>query len=98
MGVSQREIENRRRAAGYYLLTPLDDDNLDWIDFLPLGQTMRFVQTHLILETLKLYDGNRSRAAKALGISLRMMRNRLHDYVYQGFDVPPAKHGGNFRK
>jgi two-component system response regulator FlrC len=41
----------------------------------------------LILETLKNTDNNRTQAAKLLGISIRTLRNKLHEYRMAGVDL-----------
>jgi transcriptional regulator with AAA-type ATPase domain len=48
----------------------------------------RLVERDLILETLTHCLGNRTRAAEILGISIRTLRNKLHDYRAQGVPVP----------
>jgi two-component system response regulator FlrC len=45
----------------------------------PLG-TLRELERWLIVETLKRRDGNRTRASRDLGISLRTLRNKIHAY------------------
>ena len=61
--------------------------SLDWVGSLPIGQTLRIVETHFILETLKNHRGNRTHAAKTLGISLRTLRNKINEFTAEGFDV-----------
>lgn len=53
-----------------------------------VGQKMEVVERDLILETLTHCLGNRTRAAEILGISIRTLRNKLHDYRAQGVPVP----------
>ncbi|HET6235954.1 MAG TPA: helix-turn-helix domain-containing protein [Acetobacteraceae bacterium] len=48
------------------------------------------VERDLIIETLSHTLGNRTHAATILGISIRALRNKLHDYGAQGVAVPPA--------
>jgi hypothetical protein len=48
------------------------------------------VERDLILETLVHCLGNRTRAAEILGISIRTLRNKLHEYRAQGVPVPVA--------
>ncbi len=62
--------------------------DLDWIKHLPLGQKMRTVETHFILETLREHNGNRTHSAKTLGISLRTLRNKINEFMNEGFEVP----------
>ncbi|MFK7872957.1 MAG: sigma-54 interaction domain-containing protein [Oligoflexales bacterium] len=61
----------------------------DWISALPIGTPLKIVETHFILETLKNHRGNRTHAAKTLGISLRTLRNKINEYTAAGFDVTP---------
>jgi two-component system, response regulator FlrC len=54
-----------------------------------VGRTVAEVERDLILETLRLCLGNRTRAAAVLGISIRTLRNKLGDYAADGAAVPP---------
>ena len=45
---------------------------------------MEEVERDLIIETLTHCLGNRTRAAEILGISIRTLRNKLHEYRAQG--------------
>jgi DNA-binding NtrC family response regulator len=47
---------------------------------LPVGQSLADVERELILETLRSRDGNRTKAAEVLGISIRTLRNKLNEY------------------
>ena len=47
------------------------------------------VERELILATLRATHGNRTHAATILAISIRTLRNKLHEYVLDGIDVPP---------
>ena len=47
------------------------------------------VERELILATLRATRGNRTHAAEILGISIRSLRNKLHEYVDEGYAVPP---------
>jgi len=53
-----------------------------------VGRTVADVERELIIDTLDHTGGNRTRAAAILGISIRTLRNRLHDYADAGVDVP----------
>jgi two-component system response regulator FlrC len=44
------------------------------------GSTLREMEKNLIVETLKEANGNKTKASKILGISVRTMRNKLHEY------------------
>jgi transcriptional regulator with PAS, ATPase and Fis domain len=63
-------------------------ESLDWVEALPLGRPMREVETHFIIETLKYHNGNRTHAAKTLGISLRTLRNKINEFTASGYEVP----------
>jgi DNA-binding NtrC family response regulator len=53
-----------------------------------VGRRMEAVERDLIIETLTHCLGNRTRAAEILGISIRTLRNKLHEYRAQGAPVP----------
>lgn len=67
--------------------------DLDWVRHLPIGQKMRTVETHFIIETLREHNGNRTHSAKTLGISLRTLRNKINEFVNEGFEVPQPTMG-----
>jgi len=78
-----RELENCLHAA--ILLTPGDtiqpeclslDENTSSIS----PGSFREMEKQLIVETLERMGGNRTRAAKLLGLSVRTIRNRLREY------------------
>jgi DNA-binding NtrC family response regulator len=48
------------------------------------GYTVRQMEKKLIFETLKEVDDNRTHAAELLGISIRTLRNKLHEYKEEG--------------
>jgi DNA-binding NtrC family response regulator len=50
---------------------------------LPVGTTMRDMERQLIQRTLDGTGGNRTQAAKMLGISLRTLRNKLNEFGLQ---------------
>ncbi|MEI5665844.1 sigma-54 dependent transcriptional regulator [Bosea sp. CCNWLW174] len=56
-----------------------------------VGRTVADVERDLILDTLDHCLGNRTHAAKILGISIRTLRNKLSEYVSAG--VPVAEPG-----
>jgi two-component system response regulator FlrC len=51
------------------------------------GATVKEMEQELILATLKETDGNRTEAAKILGISLRTLRNKLNEYRDEGIEI-----------
>ena len=56
-----------------------------------VGRTVAEVERDLILDTLDHCLGNRTHAAKILGISIRTLRNKLGEYVAAG--IPVAEPG-----
>ncbi len=62
-----------------------------------VGMTVAEVERDLILDTLDHCLGNRTHAAKILGISIRTLRNKLNQYTDEGVDIPPpgdVRHAG----
>ncbi|MBD1549701.1 sigma-54-dependent transcriptional regulator [Roseibium aggregatum] len=53
-----------------------------------VGRTVADVERDLILDTLDHCLGNRTHAAKILGISIRTLRNKLNQYTDEGVRVP----------
>ncbi|MEP3048233.1 MAG: sigma-54 dependent transcriptional regulator [Roseibium sp.] len=53
-----------------------------------VGRTVSDVERDLILDTLDHCLGNRTHAAKILGISIRTLRNKLNQYTDEGVQVP----------
>jgi len=53
-----------------------------------VGQTVANVERDLILDTLDHCLGNRTHAAKILGISIRTLRNKLNQYTDEGLPIP----------
>ena len=70
---------------------------LEWVESLPIGQSLRIVETQFILGTLKHHQGNRTHAAKTLGISLRTLRNKINEFTSEGFEVTPPLHGRSWK-
>ncbi len=69
------------------------NDSLDWVKHLPIGRKMREVEIHFIIETLKNHNGNRTHSAKTLGISLRTLRNKINEFVIEGYEIPQPMSG-----
>jgi DNA-binding NtrC family response regulator len=53
-----------------------------------IGATVDEVERELVLQTLARCDGNRTRAARVLGLSVRTLRNKIREYSADGIDVP----------
>jgi two-component system response regulator FlrC len=80
-----RELSNTiERALLFHRgpeITPSDlrlDEDLPMVRRLPTD--LESAERQLILEALRIEAGNRTRAARRLGISLRTLRNKLRSY------------------
>ena len=62
--------------------------NTSWVQEIPKNLSLKEIETCLILEVLKTNKGNRTHAAKSLGISLRTLRNKINEYLQKGYPVP----------
>ncbi len=58
-----------------------------------VGRTVADVERALILATLRHHSGNRTHAARALGISLRTLRNKLRSYWQEKPDTSASSVG-----
>ena len=95
-----RELENYiERAvvtAKGKILTPRDlPKELSWgqmpshSEKIDVGSTIEDAEKKLILKTLEVYGGNRTKAAEVLGISTRTLRNKLHEYGFSDGETDP---------
>jgi DNA-binding NtrC family response regulator len=53
-----------------------------------IGSTVGEIERELVLQTLARCDGNRTRASRVLGVSVRTLRNKIRQYTAEGIDVP----------
>jgi DNA-binding NtrC family response regulator len=53
-----------------------------------IGSTVGEIERELVLQTLARCDGNRTRAARVLGVSVRTLRNKIRLYSTDGIDIP----------
>jgi DNA-binding NtrC family response regulator len=67
---------------GAYALSP------NQIVPLLIGATVDEVERELVLQTLARCDGNRTRASRVLGLSVRTLRNKIRLYAASGIEVP----------
>jgi DNA-binding NtrC family response regulator len=56
-----------------------------------IGFTVGEIEQELVLQTLARFDGNRTRAARVLGLSVRTLRNKIRQYSAEGSDVPGTR-------
>ena len=87
-----RELENVLQRAVLLSEGPvLQPDDLEWdpVEDTPEGplplMSLEDMERRLIQKALATTDGNRTRAAEILGISVRTLRNKLHEYAQ---DIP----------
>lgn len=64
------------------------DETIEALRRILVGHTIADVERHLILDTLAYCLGNRTHAARILGISIRTLRNKLNEYMEAGIAVP----------
>ena len=65
---------------------PFDDQVAEKL----VGHTVAEVERVLIIRTLSGAEWNRTRAASTLGISVRCLRNKIHEFKKQGISIPAA--------
>ena len=53
-----------------------------------IGLTVEAIERELVLQTLARCHGNRTHAARVLGLSVRTMRNKIRQYATDGVDIP----------
>ena len=53
-----------------------------------IGSIVGEIERELVLQTLARCNGNRTRAARVLGVSVRTLRNKIRLYTAEGIDVP----------
>jgi Fis family transcriptional regulator len=58
-----------------------------------VGLPVAEVERDLILATLRETGGNRTRAARLLGIAIRTLRNKLGSYAAEGHAIPEPAAG-----
>ena len=61
----------------------LPSETISWL----VGHTVGEIECELILHTLAYHNGSRTRAAGILGISIRTLRNKIHEYEGLGIVV-----------
>ena len=70
---------------------PLSASPTNEIVQLLIGAKLEEVERELVLHTLVRCEGNRTRAARVLGISVRTLRNKIREYSAGGVDVQPHR-------
>ncbi|MBR1266604.1 helix-turn-helix domain-containing protein [Bradyrhizobium sp. AUGA SZCCT0222] len=87
--------ESLERFSGAPEFSPPDPQSLVPHELTPheivpmlIGSTVEAVERELVVQTLVRCDGNRTRAARVLGFSVRTLRNKIRQYTTDGLDVP----------
>jgi DNA-binding NtrC family response regulator len=83
-----REIPMAYEAALHAPEIPASSLRPNEIVPLLIGSTVGEIERELVLQTLARCDGNRTRAARVLGVSVRTLRNKIRLYSTHGIDVP----------
>lgn len=84
--IQPSDVYLERRADVSFIGAPslgVSEDDSSWAP----GRTLDDIERSVILQALKYHDGNRTHTARALGISIRTLRNKLADYRRVGIDV-----------
>jgi len=86
--MSQESLVQSRVPAPEF--PPPDSQPLAPSQIIPMliGSTVEAIERELVLQTLERCDGNRTHAARLLGLSVRTMRNKIKQYATSGADVP----------
>ncbi len=71
-----------------HLFLEEDDLNEDDPILIKAGLSVKEMEKELIFKTLEEVNGNRTNAAKMLGISIRTLRNKLREYKGSGKTWP----------
>jgi two-component system, response regulator FlrC len=88
MLLQSKDISIQRRAISQTidLTGHIDVQSLKKDAWAP-GETLNDIERNVILQALGFHQGNRTHTARALGISIRTLRNKLAEYRRIGIDV-----------
>lgn len=86
---SEEKTANAPDPAGVSSAEAASVENTEGVESL-IGKTISEVERDMIVNTLDHCLGNRTHAAKILGISIRTLRNKLNQYKDEGIDIPQA--------
>jgi DNA-binding NtrC family response regulator len=75
-------------SADFALAVPASALRPNQIVPLLIGSTVGEIERELVLQTLARCEGNRTRAARVLGMSIRTLRNKIRLYSADGIEVP----------
>lgn len=81
---SSEVVEEGFRRHATKMISDIEEGNL----VVEIGsESLTQVRRNLILETLRYFEGNQSKAAEVLGITTRTIRNKLKQYKDAGLDI-----------
>ena len=83
LSLAKRALGSRKNLS----LLEFSADQIEAVRHL-IGRTLAEVECELIIETLTDQRGSRTQAAKVLGISIRTLHNKIHEYDERGKIVP----------
>jgi len=87
MLIQSKDIAIERRMITQTIdLSHSNEDAMEKNAWAP-GETLNDIERLVILQALQYHQGNRTHTAKALGISIRTLRNKLADYRRLGITV-----------
>lgn len=87
MLIQSKDIVIERRTITQTIdLSKSNEEALEKNAWAP-GETLNDIERLVILQALQYHQGNRTHTAKALGISIRTLRNKLADYRRLGISV-----------
>jgi len=75
------------------VLQTLVSPPLNEVVSLVIGATFSEVERELVLQTIIHCNGNRTHAARVLGMSVRTIRNKIREYSAMGYLTPIDKQG-----
>ena len=81
--IVERDIVLERRESLSFLGASDMNTSQGWTP----GTTLNQIERNVIIEALKFHQGNRTHTAKALGISIRTLRNKLAEYRQIGIHL-----------
>jgi two-component system response regulator FlrC len=58
----------------------------------PGSVSVKEMETKLVIDALKACNGNRTKAASLLGITVRTLRNKIKEYRAIGIDIPERRY------
>lgn len=81
--ISLQDIYIERSDISHMLGENQSKSEKNWVP----GRTLDDIEKNVIIEALQYHNGNRTHTAKALGISIRTLRNKIADYRRLGIEL-----------